>query len=1526
MFTFRIWLIVILTTICTIVFAQSDDNKPKFIKVDHSTQEWYKEIQKPRPNYQLVESLYNKYFEDHPLEKSQQKNQVRRWLMTAASQQDAKGNVSPIIVTDEDIELMNRADKNALREYQQNQNLSNYSRNNNAPNATWNDSVGTWRMIGPYHISDRVGVYNMYGGFCDRTFINRLNTQNMISGQSYGGLWTSQDGGLTWKLTDAQFSNGTNEYANRDMYYGDIEVHPAQATRILAATHAGLLISNNSGETWTMADSMNQIKKPGERTYFVAQKPDDVNVILASYGKRIFRSTNGGSTWSLVFNNNGVTHSFNNGQHTDETVYARWYNFLGLEFHPTDPNIVYLGALNSTNKICIYKSTDAGVSFSLLVNTNQSKWSKMMITPADPDHVYLATLFTSVDTPASTDGIYKYNSSGALVSFKPIQGITVSGLVDDVVVSMTDANVWYMGGYASSAVFKSVDGGTTWTFYNTAGYHTGFVDYVHPDVRSISAVGDKVLVGTDGGLHISNDGSLNFNSSGKWISAIDLWGFSSAYKGDVVASGDDHGPSEIRYADKDRGWVPIGGADSGEIQVNACNTNYAYGRDAYSRFVAEKSNDTTYVRKANVTIDAQYKYLSQDADSYFAFYPSKNNILMCSKDNMKTSTNLYSFTNNITKVEVALKDNKTLYVLENRNKVHKSVDGGTTFILITPSTTVTSGRTLITDIEIDETGDNVWLAYGENQTICKVVHSGNGGNTWTNITNGNLPSLPLEHITYQRGTNGMVYVAMKRQGGIWYKSLSQPNWLKLGSGLPWVSYVTSIYTVPDCNKFRMGTSRGAFEHNLAIPSNVGAHFSVNTRETKACYLDTTYFYDYSSYSGPGVTFKWTFEGGSPAISTVMNPKVVYNNPGIFDVTLVVTDGNGNSSTYYRDGFMAVTSETGCGPQTLPSKAQFTNNQNQYVQTPSMGLVNTRNYTMMAWVKGDGTQVDYAGIFSHSLSNGTIVLNARSAGTDSTQLGYHHPNGAWWWDSGHYLKPNQWTHLAIVVEPTGISIYKNGIQSKHSITVAAANLTQFCKIGSFIGAETYRNFKGYIDEFAFYNRSLTTAEIRSMMHLTKQNPKYIDQQDPTLIAYYQYNDNLATQVTDLTGNGKNGTSVGAVQFLESDVPAGGGRSQTLNVTTAGNYDFTDPGVTIQFSSPTPNGNIVVSHLENAPDVVPSTKKMHENGYYIINNFGLTKTFGPLVNMEFSKTGTVSTEVASSGIGFEIWKRPSNMHDQAFTSVINSNITSSAGNYGKVTATNANAITSFSQFILTRNPYPQDFAKVSMTTPTKSTTTIEGGESVSLYIASENQGFKLPKLNAATLSAAGTPQEGMMAYNTDIKKIIVFSNATWNTIKAGPIFKIVNGTTIPTKGIVLGQPNITHPSAILDIEEPGFVKYKNTNDEGLKDIKYPTESLILYNSSSKSLQYFNGSNWVNFNLEASLIPISTATPLVLNGFTVGNSTQLPNAVVQDEDLSGAVLIPSLRAEDIKDPAEGLLIFDNVRKYFFYFDGLYWNRVEK
>lgn len=70
----------------------------------------------------------------------------------------------------------------------------------------------------------------------------------------------------------------------------------------------------------------------------------------------------------------------------------------------------------------------------------------------------------------------------------------------------------------------------------------------------------------------------------------------------------------------------------------------------------------------------------------------------------------------------------------------------------------------------------------------------------------------------------------------------------------------------------------------------------------ACVGQTINFSDLSS--GPATSWNWTFQGGTPATSTLANPTVTYLNPGVFNVTLKVTNGIGTDSLT-QSGYIVV---------------------------------------------------------------------------------------------------------------------------------------------------------------------------------------------------------------------------------------------------------------------------------------------------------------------------------------------------------------------------------------------------------------------------------------------------------------------------------------------------------------------------------------------------------------------------------------------------------------------------------------------
>lgn len=1260
-------LLIIFCFVTLNVLSQNSE-QIKIIKTDHSETEWFKEIQKDEVDFNKAKDLYDDFFRTHPYEKSVQRNIAIRWFSVNSNNVDANGKVKTIPTPSAETEKFMRI--NSAKNVSQDK-----FRTSASPYPTWNDMTGSWRMIGPYHnkVVPCANGYAMSGGFIDRVYINPYNTQNLFAGQSYGGLWVSKDQGTTWKLTDADFPNGKNTYANRDVYYGEIEVSKTNANLVFAATEAGILKSSNGGDSWALVNDLNYVTRSTERSYFVALANHDANMILASYGRKIYRTTDGGSTWTMVFDNSAGGSNYSQGQHNTTGVSGRKYNFAGLAFHPTQNNIVYLAARNAASQLQIHVSRDYGVTWSLLVNTTRTQNMKMEVVPSAVDKIYVFEMFANLEAAQTRTGIIKYDTSG--VKVQDINYPVIGHLLDDCTVSESDSSVIYLGGYSSGEIHKSTNGGLTFITNNPGYKNCNVGKYIHPDVRGIHTVGNMVLVASDGGTSLSTDAAVNFYDIGKYITGIDLWGFSSSFKGDKLGSGDDHGPTEMRWFDGESGWEHTGGADSKDITLNPAQPNWIYAMDIYRKFKMT-TNESSYGTQESVVDATSFKYLAIHPNIYGKSFPFINKMLLVSNDNMATvADTLYTFAENITKVKIPLKNPSIFYVLVNKNKIFKSIDNGNTFTNITPSTTVTSGKTTITDLDVSNDGQTVWLSYGEVQNVCKVVKSTDGGANWVNYSTG-LLSPTASNITIQRGTNGGVYVSTDG-GGVWYRDNSMSNWSLLGNGLPMLGYVTSSYIVPDKKAFRMGTGRGAFEHELAFNTSADALIAVDYNQNTNCNKDTVYFRDYSAYQGTtNIQFQWTFEGGIPATSTDMNPKIVYPNAGTYDVSLTVTDANGAISTHQLSDFISVTPYN-CGIDTLRGKALVSTGQSQYLKAKSPLTSATNTFTMMAWVKASSTTPSVAGILSIKNASTSWHLNTDAVKGDSTELRFH-PH--WSWSSGLYLKHNKWHHVALVVEPSKVSVVRDGIRATRTGSTSPILFEDFA-IGTMQGAEWYRNFVGEIDEVAIYKRALTDDEIRKMMHLTKNNPKYTTQNDVDLVAYYQFNENtISNGVYDRIGT-KDAKPLSSVNLTASSAPITSGTFEHISTALSNeNNVFNTVGLTIKTPSAgtLPVVPLTIYRLDEKP--YPASDSVYKN-YWIWRNWATNKTFTVIDSVGFSGIQLKDSDL-SNPANFKLHYRPvvSYGNDWIFTNKMADDALSTS-----VSFKNLNFST-YGQLILSRKPNP------------------------------------------------------------------------------------------------------------------------------------------------------------------------------------------------------------------------------------------------
>ncbi len=1219
----------------------------KRTKTDHTQTSWYLEMQSNQPNVLQAESRFNEYFATHPKEKSRVQKRFIRWLQEARLSMDANGSF--IAPQPADLEKLK------AKETATNNNLKSVS------------TVGTWDMIGPNYGDPTTcsNTTSLTGGFCDRVYINPYNTNNLFAGFSYGGLWVSQDQGANWSLTDAEFANGTNAYANRDHYYGDIESSSITNTIAYAATEAGVLKSTTSGTSWTMCPELNRDDNPGIRPYYLALSLTDANIVLATFGRAVYRSTNGGNTWTMVFDNSGGGANQNGtNQHSISSfgIYESKYNFFGLEADYDDPNVFYLGLLNSSNQPCIYKSTNAGETFSFLVNLETETGNDLnnhvhfRTIPAQPDKFYVYDQFTA-------GSIYRFDEEGTMLSDTAISYYVEAGDID-----WLDEDKFYYAHYGNNTLYKSTDGGLTATDMTAS----GCPNFVHADIRDIDAIGDLVLIGSDGGLAISTDGLTTVTGTGREISSIDLWGFSSSATSDILSAGCDHGPTKIRRFAGDNGWQRRGGADAGETSVNQSNDSWIYYNHGYGIFKTKLLPDSTFGNTEAISPDISLHRVTFHPIFYKTAYGINGTKVEVTKDNFTSFHTFYDFSQTVNRFLIAPSDTSVMYVLLSNSVIQKSIDAGTTWSTITPSNAQSAGQTNIVDIAVGDDADELWAAYGNWQTTAKVLKTTSGGSTWTNITSPNLPNTPVSQMVYQRGTDGGVYIAFAGQSGVYYRNNTLSEFKALGSGLPMLGYIQNIYAVPNKGKYRMGSSRGAYEHDLYEESTFPqASFAVASNKSK-CQLTTVDFIQNSIHSSGAASYQWTFPGGTPSTSTLESPSVSYNTVGTYDVTLQVTDEFGNSNTKTLSNFIEVQTSI-CNVENTPGKMlDLPSNETNRPALATIPITSSA-FTITCWVKLPDLQNSFAQIVSTNSPNTRFGFGFSFQGyTPNTNLIFTSPDVPYWMTSDIDLGIDEWHYVAITYTPTAVTIYVD--EETPWVRNGTFQAVDFSQTSFYVNNDIHNqggNFKGKIDELSFYDYALSQAEIREKRHLVK---------DPTietgLKAYYQFNqyDQSESTLYELVG-GEQSTILSSIVDPNSPLPVGTGEVARIPSVSNGIHTFADTDLSIDFPVGTtaPEGEVVVTRLDASPNVEPAASADLTSQYWIVNNYG-TNISGLEADMTFTSGGFMSNANAEN---YHLFKRESN--EVSNWSDLGGATTVSVGN----NTMTFEEVASFSQFIISKN---------------------------------------------------------------------------------------------------------------------------------------------------------------------------------------------------------------------------------------------------
>jgi hypothetical protein len=1209
---------------------QADVSKINFFKVEKAFNAWHKEELKDRKRDAFEENVYEEYY--------------NRWAHA----------MLPYVQADGFIKLPT-AENMAIKDNERRQVYDNAVRQ--SQNATTRGPLSNWTLIGPsktiFNARDRGSQPNAPWQINTYALdIAPSNSSILFASSETGAMNKTTDKGLNW------FPVGQGYFTRAQTA---IAIHPTDPNIVYSGDNNGVNLSTDGGTSWSNALTVSSFSCND-----IAIKPNDPSVILAA-GASLRRYN--GSAWSNVLN---------------RTIYD-------LEFKTDDPSVVFALTRNAATDLCeFWKSTDGGANFTIRstgwISGLTDGGGRLTVSAANSSIIY-AILLTGSGTrfAKSTDAGESWTITDLSVnaSISDWDRTGGQGYYDlSIAASPTDANKVIFG---VTSAYRSADGGATWT---AIGGYSGAYD-IHPDIQEMKTLGNDTWITTDGGTTYSSDffaADAQYRIVG--LTGIHFWGFDSGWNEDVLVGGRYHNGNAARHENFDAGlFLRMGGGEAATGYVNPANNKMTYFSDIGGYTIGSASS----------TPSAPFPVAKFPNESYFSmdysemeFDPRYSQTILLGNGNQvwKTTDNGLNFSSIYTssdaagyvmRVEIARSNPSVIYFCEKRASdgvIYKSINDGKDWTACTVPTGLSGSQRRNLTITVSGSDANtLWAAYRSGPNGSKIFKSTDGGASWTNLTTATLNGVTLSDMTHQLGTNGGVYL-IGDYGKVFYRNNTMSDWTAYSTGLPVAlnGEISRIKLNYKKNKARIASSMGIWEADLFETSTTSFAQPMIDKAAGLCSRDTFSFDSYSVENG-AATYAWSFSPTPQYISssTARNPKIVFNTTGNISATLTMTDLNGTVSKTETNILSIPVG--GCEPETVVgSAANCASASNQFVQIPALSM-NTNTMTFSAWIKISGTQGDYASIFMH---------DGESAGLHflpgNNHLGYHWPNGAWWWDSNLTVPTNEWTHVALVVEPTRVTIYLNGVGSSQTgLTLPAVNFSgNISRLMSYKGwGDRYVN--GAIDEVCIYNRALTQANIRESMHLTRTPST-----DATLLAYYQFNNTVSETGSNIIDRANLNHAVlgNSASKITSVAPLGGGTSYRMTVNSSGEKIFTGTDVKLTFptSGTLPNGELVVSQINNAPDQVPSAALSTMSRYYVVRNWGTNATFAPLSNLTFDNLGVFANATTAS---YKLYKRNSNAEGATWgMPAATATASSPTTNGGFLTFGTGNNVTSFSQLVLSR----------------------------------------------------------------------------------------------------------------------------------------------------------------------------------------------------------------------------------------------------